>query len=344
MRQDELTKYYAGIGETAGIPWKEFSGESVLVTGATGLVGFNVIATLLVNAARCEEPPTVYALVRNAEKARKRFADLPSANLHFIVGDVTDEMPADIRPTYIIHAAARTDSAGMVEEPLSVIGTALDGTRNIMEFARKANPRMVVYVSSMEVYGAHDSDALLTEHDYGTVDPLSIRSSYPESKKMSENICCSYHSQLDVPVCIARLAQTFGVGIPATDQRVFAYFARCAKFGRDIELATEGTSTRMYVSAGDAAAALLILLAKGNPGEAYNVANKTTYCSIREMAELVRATFASTDIAIRVKGVEGGKYPPTHHLKLDVSKVEALGWQPTQTLEDMFASILPDIE
>ena len=342
MNSTALTEALSHL-DGACIPWEKFEGSSVLVTGATGLVGLNVVAALLLKGSKCENPPKVYALVRDARKAEQRFADISSENLVFVEGDVTKPLATDETFDYIVHAAARTDSAGMVNEPVSVIATALDGTRNILEFARNTNPKKVVYVSSMEVYGAHEGEERIDEHTYGVVDPLSVRSSYPESKKMCESLCCAYASQYDVPVCIARLAQTFGPGIPSGDKRVFAYFTRCAKEGRNIELATDGSSTRMYVAAADAAAALLTLLADGVPGEAYNVANEDTYCSIRQMADLVATELADGAIAVTIKNEDTGKYPPTHHLKLNVDKIKALGWKPTLSLGQMFRSILDEV-
>ncbi len=89
---------------------------------------------------------------------------------------------------------------------------------------------------------------------------------------MAENLCACYASEYKVPVMMARLAQTFGPGIPKDDRRVFAMFARCAMQGEDIVLKTTGESTRMYSYTTDAVTALFTILLKGQPGSAYNIA------------------------------------------------------------------------
>ena len=93
----------------------------------------------------------------------------------------------------------------------------------------------MVYLSSLEVYGTPEKDAdLITENDYGYIEPLSVRSSYSEGKRMVECLCASYAHEYSVPVKIARLSQTFGPGVAYEDGRVFAEFARCALEQRDI--------------------------------------------------------------------------------------------------------------
>ncbi|MBO6240347.1 MAG: NAD-dependent epimerase/dehydratase family protein [Butyrivibrio sp.] len=66
----------------------------------------------------------------------------------------------------------------------------------------------------MEMYGTfNERTAPVTENDLGYINPLAIRSNYPESKRLCENMCVAYNSEYGVNVKIARLAQTFGAGI-----------------------------------------------------------------------------------------------------------------------------------
>ena len=88
------------------------------------------------------------------------------------------------------------------------------------------------------------------------------------------------------------MAQTFGAGILPTENRVFAQFARSALKGEDIVLKTEGKSEGNYVYTIDAVKAILMLLYKGEAGQAYNVANESSHTTIRKMAELVSKTLS----------------------------------------------------
>lgn len=73
------------------------------------------------------------------------------------------------------------------------------------------------------------------------------------------------------PVRIARLAQTFGVGVLPTENRVFMQFARSVMNNQDIVLHTKGKSEGNYVYTFDAIAGILLLLTNGGLGEAYNI-------------------------------------------------------------------------
>ena len=81
---------------------------------------------------------------------------------------------------------------------------------------------------------------------------------------------------------------------------------------------------------------------KGIPGEAYNVANEKTYCSIYEMARLVAEKCANNRINVIVQEDYDGRYgyAPTLHMNLDTKKVKTLGWQPETNLEDMYKSMI----
>ena len=157
---------------------------------------------------------------------------------------------------------------------------------------------------------------------------------------MAENYCVAYASEYDVPVKIARLAQTFGPGVPKDDKRLFAQIARSAMLGDDLVLKTTGASTRMYVYTADAVRALLAVLLRGEKGTAYNVANPSTYSSVREMAEFVLERFSGGRARVVVDVDPNSPYPPEHHLPLDVSRLESLGWAPTTSLEGMYENLI----
>lgn len=320
---------------------------NVLITGATGLIG-SVLAEYLLEISRERQIKiTLVLLVRNpAGLSGKLLREAEKGNVKVISGDVRCLPEIEGEIDYIVHGAGITESRKMVEKPVEVIRTNLDGTVGMLELARKKKVKGMVYLSSMEVYGFTEREELLTEDKVQYLNPLELRSSYPESKRMSENLCVAYADEYHVPVKIIRLAQTFGYGVKPEDTRVFAEFARCARDSRNIRLMTDGKSRRMYLDTKDASSAILTVLLKGAAGEAYNAANKDTYCSIREMAEIVASEIAGGRIRVEIDRQEGGgkKYPPTHRLMLDVSKLEALGWKPETGLRQMYVEMLREWE
>ena len=96
---------------------------------------------------------------------------------------------------------------------------------------------------------------------------------------------------------------------------------------------------RMYLHTADAVDAILLLLTKGVVGEAYNVANKATYCSIREMAEFVKENFCSS-MKVMVQKSDHNFYLPEMYLPLSIDKIESLGWKPKYGLKEMFSAMI----
>ena len=311
-----------------------------IVTGSTGLIGSALVKTLAANG------DAVVAAARNIEKARRIFGGLKGVEI--VEWDVTRPFDKSLLPlpaiespssACLVHAAAETASRGFVERPVETIGTILDGTRNVLEFARTARIGKVVFLSTMEVYGAPTTDPV-TESDFGVLDPAAVRSSYPEAKRLAENLCAAYAKEHGVDVSIARLTQTFGPGVVRGDTRVFAQFAEAVLVKRDIVLHTEGRTARCYCYIDDAVSAIATLAEKGTAGEAYNVANPATYCTIREMAEMLAAAHPPTRVVVDLAGADGRGYAPEFRMRLSTTKLESLGWRPRVGLLEAYERLI----
>ncbi len=316
--------------------WSKFDGKTFFITGATGLIGYTFVCALAYRNEVANANIKIIALVRDLDKAKERFKELDvNDELQFVVGDMEHVSEVKEQVDYIVHCAAPTASAFFVEHPVETISAIVDGTMNMLELAKKHSAEMV-FLSSMEVYGAPKTDVLLDEGRGIDMDSMALRSSYPYAKRLAECLCMSYVSEYGVKVKVVRLAQTFGPGVSKNDNRVFAQFAKCVENNEDIVLLTDGSTKRMYLYTMDAVGAILCVLQKGVNGQAYNVADKNTYCSIRQMAEIVAHNIARDKIKVVIKcdNIQT-KYPPTLCLKLDTSKLEKLGWQATYVLQKM---------
>lgn len=321
--------------ESQFVPWETLAGKTILVTGATGLIGRTLLETLL---RRQGGKPAVLALVRDTARARELFGgDNVPPELRFVEGAV-ERLPEIAEPVdYIVHGACPTASAYFVEHPVETIAAIVDGTRSVLELAREKRVRGMVHLSSMEVYGQITTREPLVENTLGYIDLASVRSSYSEGKRMAECLCHAYAAEYGVPVKVARLAQTFGAGVAHDDGRVFAYMARCALNGENIVLKTDGSKENAYLCTTDAVTAILGLLEQGAVGETYNVANEATYCSVKEMAELVAQTLGGGKISVHT-GADShcDLYCPAGCLNMSTEKLRALGWNPTIGLEEMY--------
>ena len=292
---------------------------SVLITGSTGLIGAASVRQFAADGH------VVFAAARNVAKAKAMFAGL--GNVRIVEWDVTrpvtpEELSART-PTvrevdWLVHAACETSSRAFVEDPDGVRRVIVEGTRNVLAFAKAARVKSMVYLSTFEVM----------------LGLKGVRASYPDAKLAAEKLCRA--SGLNVS--IARLAQTFGEGVRCDDGRVFAEFARAILEKRDIVLKTEGTTARCYCYLGDAVEAIRVLLEKGVRGETYVVANEDTYCTIREMVEMLIAAHpeSGSRLVIDTTDAAARGFAPPFRLKLDSSRLRALGWTPKVGLVEAY--------
>lgn len=335
------------ICEADIIPWDSFSGRSFLISGATGLIGKNVIKALLYANERRKLGIKILAMVRNKEKAFSVFKDcIQDPALEFVFGNI-EEMPQISQEIdHIIHGASQTSSRAFVDKPVETIETALKGTENLLKLGESKKIKGMVYLSSMEVYGYPQKGHKVTETDCGAISPLDIRNSYPLSKLMCEGICRAYAAEYGVPVSMIRLTQTFGPGVMADDKRIFGYFSQCVRNKEDIVLKTKGETQRSYLYTADAVTAILLLLLKGKTGEAYNAADESTYCSIAEMADMIAGRWG-LKVCYMPDNKEKNAYLNTLYMDLDTAKLKDLGWKLLgggKTVTQMFERMIGAME
>lgn len=326
------------------IPWDDLRDSTVFITGATGLIGYTAVCALLRYDQLHDAGIKVVALVRDVGRAEAKFSRqiADGCDITFIRGSV-EYLPEIVgKIDYIIHGACPTSSQYFVDHAVETIDTIVNGTKNVLDLARKKNVSGVVFLSSMEVFGTTTERRPLSENDLGYIDLSTPRSSYPEGKRFAENMCCSYASEYSVPVTAARLVQTFGPGVKYDDGRVFAYAARCALSGEDIRLNTDGSKENMYLYTADAVGAILFLLVNGERGGVYNVGNEESYCSVKEMAQTVAEVLGKGAVSVLTNcGAQdnSGKkniYRPDGFLMMDISKLRSAGWTAHVPLGEMF--------
>lgn len=315
--------------------------DRYFITGASGYVGSMLAKRIL------SDGQALSVLVR--EPARLDQDILSKAEV--FQADIMDsEALGRIagRYDYIIHCAAPTRSAYMLSNPVEVAGAIVAGTENVLKLACRCGVRSMVYLSSMEVYGQIDcpDGKRVREDELGYIDVTDARSCYPLGKLMAEGLCHFYCAEYNVPVKIARLAQTFGRGIRLEDNRVFAQFASSVRDGSDIVLHTAGDSTGNYCSIDDTVEAILVILKKGEASEAYNVVNEANTMRIRDMAQLVAEKVARGGIKVRydIQDRACFGYAAATGLRLSGEKLRRLGWEARCSLEEMYLDMLENLD
>lgn len=328
----------------SNIPFEKLNNSSILITGGTGLVGISIIRALLCVNRKKNMHIRIFALVRNEEKAKKLYGNLLNRKeLELVVSDIINISNFDFNVDYIIHCASVTASKIMIDKPVETINTAVLGTNNMLRLAASKKVKSFVYISSMEMYGTFEEEnCVVSEEKLGYINPLKVRSNYPESKRMCENMCIAYLNEYNVPVKIARLAQTFGAGILPGENRVFAQFARSAIKGEDIILHTLGKSEGNYCYTRDMIKGVLTILLSGENGEAYNVSNPEAHITIYEMAKMVAEKIANNKIKVIFDIPENNKfgYASDTKMLLNSDKLKALKWKPEVNLEGMYRRMI----
>lgn len=306
------------------LPWEKLSGTSILITGATGLIGGCLVEALMMNPRRDYQ---VYASGRNEQRAKVRFEKFfDDSSFHFLYYDVQKPLIADVCFDYVIHAASGASPYFFSHNPVEVIKSNIDGVSHLLDYGLKNQMKRMLFVSTGEVYGEGDG-RIFTEDYSGYVNCASPRACYPSSKRAAETLCVSYVSEYGADVVIARLCHTYGPHFTEQDNRVYAQFIRNVLNGEDIVMKSKGEQFRSWCYVVDAVSALLYILLKGECGEVYNVAGKDSNISIRQLAEII-ASLGNRKVVFELPDNDEQRgYNPVTKSVFSTQKLNSLGWK-----------------
>lgn len=318
----DLKKVRCALGQT---DWLE--GAAVFITGATGLICSAVIDLLLYcNESGLKNPVKIYAGGRKIERLKQRFGD-ETGYLKFVEYDTKHAVNFYENVDYIIHGASNSSPELYVSEPVETMLSNVLGAYYLLEFAKKNKTKKLLYISSSEVYGKSKHKEALSETDYSGISVLDVRSSYAISKCAAETLCKSYFCEYGVDATVVRPGHIYGPTALPRDRRVSSLFLYQAAQGKDLVLKSEGTQLRSYCHCLDCASALLTVLLKGECGEAYNISNRNSVITIKQMAGILAAE-AGVSLKFDVPDtLEKGAFNPMDNSSLDADKLEALGWR-----------------
>lgn len=312
---------------------------TVMVTGATGMVGACLVDLLGRMSERFRLGIRIHALCRNVERAKARFAHL--AQVECLHCDLTKPLCALPKADYIIHAASNAHPMAFSSDPVGTMQSNLLGTMHLLSHLMETNGGRLLFVSTGEIYGENpDVRDGFSEDSFGRVDSMNPRSCYPESKRAAETLCASYVRQFGADAVVARLCYTYGPTIAPDNSRADAQFLRKALAGEDIVMKSEGTQVRSYCYVVDTAAALAMILLRGERGAAYNVANRGSVRTIREYAsELARLAGVNLIFDLPPECERAG-YSTVSRAVQNPARLESLGWRPTAAFAEGLAHTL----
>lgn len=322
------------------LPWTDLEGKTVLVTGANGFLPAYLVESLLfLNETRFRKPIQVIALARNRERAEARFACYAGRpDLSFLVQDVSASLPQDLRADVILHAASQASPKYFSTDPVGTLNSNVLGTHQLLTLAKRTDARAFLFFSSSEIYGTMPPDhGPIREDHIGCVDPVQLRSSYAESKRLGETMCIAWHNQFGVPATIARIFHTYGPGMSLDDGRAFADFVADIVLDRPLRLTTRGTAVRTFTYLADTVGGLFTMLLRGQPGQAYNVGNEAAETTILGLAQTLSGLFPEKALPVTVPAadVHSGTVAVSRFCP-DSGKLRALGWRPETSITEGF--------
>ena len=311
----------------------EVRDKSFLVTGATGLIG-SCIIDLLMECNNLGYNNNVYALGRSAKKLQDRFSNyIDSPLFHIIEQNIIEPIDADIKFDFIFHGASNADPGSYAKYPVETMTTNFLGTNNVLEYGKSHPGCKLLIMSTFEVYGDKGQDIYI-ETDSGVIDINAIRSCYPESKRSVEILSRCYNNEYDVDVRVARLSSIYGPTMAIDDSKAHAQFLKKAINGENIILKSKGLQKRTYTYVIDAVTALMCVMFKGLPGEAYNISNENSVASIAEVAYTC-AEIANTRVSYDMPSeLEARGFSKPQNCILDNSKLKELGWEGRYSIKD----------
>ena len=314
--------------------------KKILITGATGMLCSPVVDIIsLLNREKDAKIELVIA-GRNEQRCSDRFLGvLDDGDYEFVKYDANSAEKLDVTADYIIHGASNADNRKFLKEPVETLLSNIIGLKALLDLAAENKGSRLLFVSSSEVYGnrerfSYDAGGEIAEDEYGYVDILSSRSCYPSGKRSAESLCASYIDEYDVDAVIVRPGYIYGPTISKTDSRASAAFTLDAASGRDIIMKSKGEQLRSYCYMLDCASALLSVLLNGECGEAYNISNKDSIVTIRDVAECL-ARKSGVNVVFEIPSDEEKKsFNSMKNSVLDASKLESLGWKACFGLEE----------
>lgn len=260
----------------------EILGKTILLTGASGLMGHHFLASLKVFLSGHKNSGTkVYAVAQHPPKYWHEFLNYPGAAV--LSGDLTDPAFCESLPKadYIIHAAGYGQPGKFLADPVKTLKVNTAATFSLFE---KLNPGgKFLFISTSEVYSGLTNPPH-KETEIGTTNTDHPRACYIEAKCAGEAICSAYRL-LGVNAKSARVSLGFGPGTRPDDARVLHSFINRAILEGKIKLLDQGHAKRTYCYIGDVVEILWQVLLNGKQA-IYNVGGeaKTT---IAELAKII---------------------------------------------------------
>ncbi len=327
------------VSHKVGKDISRLSGKRILVTGAGGFLGYNLVNILKYANDNILERPCKILAVDNFISGRQGWDGqlLKDANFHFIQADISKEGGLKEKADFIFHLASIASPIVYRQHPIETIEVNVLGTRNLLNLALKNKTESFIHFSSSEVYGDPDPQHVPTAETYwGRVSFTGPRACYDESKRLSETLCLAYYRQHGIPVKIVRPFNVYGPGLKPSDGRVFSDMIRDGLTHKKIILYSDGKATRSFCYVSDAWVGFLKAGLSQENGESFNVGNDSEQISILNLAKMVKQALGSdVEIVHQTSGDSEYTTDNPQERRPDLTKIKTrLNYSPSVSLKE----------
>ena len=256
-----------------------------------------------------------------------------AGNVTFLQADVADFdsiSGAFEGASTVFHLAALADIVPSIERPMEYHLANVDGTASVMEAARLAGVKRVVYSASASCYGLPAS--------FPTAESAELQPQYPYAltKLLGEQIVMHWGQVYGLGVISLRLSNVYGPRARTTGAygAVFGVFLAQKLAGEPLTIVGDGTQTRDFTYVTDVASAFVMAADSEVTGEIFNVGSGGTY-SVNQLAEYIGG-----------ETVNLPKRPGEPDCTFaDISKIRSgLGWKPSVSFQEGTARVMERIE
>ncbi len=262
---------------------KKFSGKSILITGGNGFLGKYFVEIFNQYNYFLKKPIKLF--IYDIKINKKQFLD--SKNIKFIKKDVSKKFNINKKIDIIIHAAGIASPFYYRKKPIETLDVAINGTRNLLEFAKKQKAKFIFF-SSSEIYGDPDQLNVPTKEVYrGNVSSMGPRACYDESKRVGETLCYIFNNYYNLHTNIIRPFNVYGPGMGQKDYRIFPNFISNILNNKKLNIYGTGKQTRTYCYITDAIEGFLRVICFGKPGDAYNIGNSKPEVSVKQIYNIL---------------------------------------------------------
>lgn len=278
--------------------FQTLGGATLLLTGGTGFIGSTLLESFRAwNQEHPNQALTVLLPTRSLAEARRkwpRFFD--DAHLKWFQWDARSLPAPGDEVEYLIHGAGTANAQELSKDVSASFRAMVETNDAVVQFAAKHDVRHALFLSSGAVYRRGSSIPTGIREDAPTLSPdLDSVAGYGEAKSACEN----RWKDSGVPAVAARLFTFVGPYQDPSGSSGVMDLLRQATHTSMIRLRTDGSAVRTYAYSADLTIALVKLLMRGLPGEAYNVGAGPPGVSILELARLVAEAAGKPHLSIQ---------------------------------------------